>query len=179
MDPVADITVRAALALLFALATMHKLWDMAGFRTALAGYRLVPTRLVGAAAATLAGAELLTVALLAGSAAWRSAGPMVAAMLLLLYGGAVAVNLVRGRRDIDCGCGRPGARRPLSGWLLARNATLAAAALVVLLPVTPRPLLWLDALTVAGAVAGLAIMYAATERLLVNLPGMARVRGAT
>jgi len=85
---------------------------------------------------------------------------------------------VRGRRDIDCGCGAPGARRPLSGWLLARNTTLAAAALVALLPVAPRPLLWLDALTVAGAVASLATMYAATERLLTNLPGMARVRGA-
>lgn len=179
MEPVVDITLRAVLALLFALAAVHKLRDMASFRAALAEYRLLPATLVGAAAAALAGTELLTAALLVAAPGWRSAGPLAAAVLLLLYGGAIAINLARGRHDIDCGCAGPGARRPISGWLLVRNAALTAMALAAAVPVTshPRPLVWIDALTVVAAVAALAIIYAAIERLLANLPGMARVRG--
>lgn len=180
MEPIIVITLRTALALLFALAATHKLRDLPRFRAALAEYRLLPRGLVGIAAPALAGAELLTTALLAVSPAERpAAGPLAALALLLLYGGAVAVNLARGRRDIDCGCAGPGAHRPLGGWLLVRNAALAAAALAAACPVAspPRPLLWIDGLTVAGGVATLAMVYAAIERLLANVPGMARVRG--
>ena len=59
-------------------------------------------------------------------------GSLMAALLLCLYTGAIAVNLGRGRTAIDCGCG--GQATPLSGWLLTRNGLLlclawAAAAL--------------------------------------------------
>ena len=36
-----------------------------------------------------------------------------AALLLALYAGAIGVNLARGRRDIDCGCGGPASRQPI------------------------------------------------------------------
>jgi len=51
--------------------------------------------------------------------------------LLVLYSSAIAINLVRGRRDIECGCGGAATHVPLSGWLLARNAALMATALAV------------------------------------------------
>src|SRR5207253_528566 len=108
----------------------------------------------------------------------RATGLVSAATLLLVYGAAVAINLARGRRDIDCGCAGPAVRRPISGALVARNAALAALALAGLVPVHQRALLWVDGLTVAGATAALAAFYAALDRVIVFAPGLARLQGA-
>jgi len=164
MDPVIDVTLRTALALLFFVAAGHKLQDLGRFRATLAEYRLLPAGLVPLAAA-----------LVVPSA--RAAGLVSAATLLVVYGAAVAINLARGRRHIDCGCAGPAGRRPISGALVARNAALAALALAGLVPVHPRALLWVDGLTVAGATAALAAFYAALDRMIVFAPGLARLRG--
>jgi len=60
----------------------------------------------------------------------REAAAALMLALLALYSAAIAVNLLRGRRDIECGCGAA-THVPLSGWLLARNAALMATALAV------------------------------------------------
>jgi hypothetical protein len=78
---------------------------------------------------------------------------------------AIALNLWRGRRTIDCGCGALGARQPISEWLLVRNAVVAVAALLVLSPPAARPWLWIDWLTVAGGVAALACAWTAAHGL--------------
>jgi hypothetical protein len=79
----------------------------------------------------------------------------------------MAVNLRRGRRDVDCGCFGPARRRPISSTLVARNVALAAAALTVALPVQPRALIWIDAVTITAGVLLLALLYAAIDGLLV------------
>jgi hypothetical protein len=109
----------------------------------------------------------------------RAPGPLLAAGLLAVYTGAIAINLARGRRDIDCGCAGPALREPLSGWLLGRNGILLAAALACLVPLRPRPLVWVDALTVTGAVAALAAFYGALDRLVANAPRLAHLRERT
>ncbi|MGO4844024.1 MauE/DoxX family redox-associated membrane protein, partial [Rhizobiaceae sp. 2RAB30] len=45
-----------------------------------------------------------------------------------LYGTAIAVNLLRGRTRIDCGCG--GAGQGLSWFLVGRNTALLGLALI-------------------------------------------------
>jgi hypothetical protein len=175
VDPAIDATLRAALGLLFLVAAGHKLRAPARFRAALAGYRLLPPALVPAAAGLVVGAELAVAAALAAPGA-RVAGLGGAAALLLAYAAAIGVNLARGRREIDCGCTGPALRRPLDGRLVARNATVAAAALVALGPVASRPLVWVDALTVAGGTAVLAAAWAAVDRLLAEAPRLARLR---
>ena len=40
-----------------------------------------------------------------------------------------------------------------------------------------RALLWVDALTVAGATAALAAFYASLDRMIAFAPGLARLRG--
>jgi hypothetical protein len=85
------------------------------------------------------------------SVATLAAGGTV--VLLAVYSLAIAANLARGRRTLDCGCGIGGTKQPISEWLLVRNAFLAAAALFASRPVTVRPLVWVDALTVAGGLA--------------------------
>ena len=175
MDQVIDATVRTALALLLLAAAAHKIRDPARFRSTVADYRLLPPPLVTVGAAILVLSEVAIAVALAGARSWGLAG---AAALLGLYAAAIAVNLARGRRHLDCGCTGPALRRPISGWLVLRNLVLIAIALVDLLPVTTRPLVWIDHLTVVAATAAFAACWMATDRLLATAPGLARLREA-
>lgn len=174
MDPSVDAILRAALALLFAAAVRHKLGDLPALRAAIAGYRLVPRGLEGLASALVIGGEASVVLLLA-TPGRRDAGLYAAAALLAGYAAAMGVNLARGRRDLDCGCGGPG--QPISGWLVGRNLVLAAVALGATSPIAERPLMWIDACTVVGALAALAALWGAAGHLVANLPAVARARG--
>ena len=165
MDPVWSLALRAALALLLASAALAKLRDFGDFAAAVAGYRLLPRRLAAPAAAIFVAAEL-ALALGLWLPALRVASALGAALLLSLYGVAIALNLVRGRRDIDCGCGGPLARQSLSEGLVLRNLLLAGLALVAALPVVPRSLGGLDLWTLVASVAAAAVLYAATNALL-------------
>ena len=176
MDPVFDLIIRAALGVLFVVAAWHKLRDPRRFAATLGEYRLLPTRFAPAAAACVVLAELgAVVALLL----WPRGGAAAAAALLAVYASAIAVNLARGRRHIDCGCAGPAARREISAWMVARNAVVAVAALAAaVLPMEARELVWLDACTIVAATALLAACWSATDHLVTLAPGLARVREA-
>lgn len=160
LDPTLLGVLRGSLALLFALAALHKLRDLRGFAALLAEYRLLPDGAALPAAAGLALAELATGTALCAPA-WSRAGALAAALLLSLYAGAIAANLLRGRRAIDCGCGL--APRPLGAGLVVRNALLACAALVTALPSTSRPLVWVDLLSIGFGMATAACLFAAAD----------------
>jgi uncharacterized membrane protein YphA (DoxX/SURF4 family) len=176
VDPVVASTVRLALALLFAAAAWHKLRAPGEFLAAVRAYRLAPERTVRPLAAALVVGEAAAVVLLLVPG-WSRLGAAVAAALLGLYAFAIAVNLARGRRDLDCGCGGPGARRPVSGALVGRDLALLGAALVLLAPVSGRSPTWVDVGTVLAATATLAALWTGLARLEANRPGMARIRG--
>jgi Methylamine utilisation protein MauE len=175
MDPVIDATVRTTLALLLLAAAAHKLREPARFRATVADYRLLPRSLVTIGAAILVLSELAVAIALAGARAWGLAG---AAALLGLYAAAIAVNLARGRRHLDCGCTGPALRRPISGWLVLRNLALVAIALADLSPLATRPLVWIDHLTIVAATAAFAACWMAADQLLATAPGLARLREA-
>ena len=109
-------------------AATHKLRNYLAFRGILGQYRLLPEPLVPAAASAVIAAEAAAgLALLAPAGlVSRAAAAFMAALLLCVYTGAIAVNLARGRIAIDCGCG--GEPTPLSGWLIARNGFLLVLA---------------------------------------------------
>ena len=88
---------------------------------------------------------------------------MLAAALLLTYAVAMAWHLAHGR-VLDCGCG--GAPLPLSGWLVGRNAVLAALALLVALPAQARPLDLADWAVAAGTMLLGALLMAAFGQVL-------------
>ena len=164
LDPAIFWVARIGVAGVFALALGHKLRDPARFRATLADYEIVPDALVAPAAAGVAAAEGAIVCALA-LPSLDPAGPLAAIALLGAYSLAIAVNLARGRRDIDCGCLGPERRQPLSAWLLARNGTLAAAAAALIAPHALRALIWLDAVTIAGGSLVLALLWNAANRL--------------
>ncbi len=178
LDPVVLIVGRLALAALLLQAALHKLRDVRAFRAALANYALLPTAAVDAATAVVVALELtLGVALLAGGGATLP-GATGAALLLSLYTGAIALNLRRGRRHIDCGCTGPTRRQQLSGYLVLRNLTIAASAVTLgalagTAPRQPRAVTWPDAGTIGAALITLALLYTAAETLAANAPGIA------
>jgi hypothetical protein len=162
IDPALALVVRLAGALLLGGAAWHKLRDRESFRAALADYRLLPARLVPAAAALVTATELaLALGLLATPRA-----AFGAAALLAGYALAIGVNLLRGRRHIDCGCG--GAAQPLSAWLVGRNLVLAAAFAAGAGAPSARTLGMLDAFSVAGSLAALALLWRAMDVALAN-----------
>jgi uncharacterized membrane protein YphA (DoxX/SURF4 family) len=176
MDPTISLIIRAALGLLFVVAAWHKLRDPRRFAATLGEYRLMPARFVPVAAACVVLAELGAVLALVR---WPRSGAAAAAALLAVYGSAIAVNLARARRHIDCGCGGPAARREIGAWMVARNALVAVAALAAaLVPVAARELIWLDACTIVAATAMLAACWTATDHLATLAPGLARLREA-
>ena len=167
VDPIAAWLARLALAGMFAGAALHKWRDLGAFTGALAAHRLVPDAASGVLARAFAACETAVAALLLVPATAPRAA-CAAAALLALYSGAIAINLARGRREIDCGCStRP---QPLSGGLLVRNAALAAAAIPAALPASGRALVWVDALSAAAGLAALALLWLAAQTLVFGAP---------
>lgn len=177
LDPIFLAVLRVALALLLLSAALHKLRDLPAFVGVLADYRLLPPATLPPTARGIACAE--AVAALALVTPGTGPAPALAtAGLLALYAGAIAVNLARGRRFVACGCAGPAGDQRLHGGLVLRNAVLVFAALVAALPVAGRTLVWVDALSLLGGVAGAALAYAAADVALANASRLRTLRGA-
>ena len=173
MDPVVDIILRVALASLFAAAAWHKLSDSTRFRATLRAYQILPAWALSPVARILPVVEGL-VALALPLSTTKSTASLAGACLLGVYSAAIGLNLLRGRREIDCGCFASSARVPLSATLLARNALLIVAALVASMPASPRTLVWADSFTIAAALLALALLWMATQRLAQTGPALRR-----
>ena len=130
-----------------------------------ANYRLLPGALVAPVAAILPPVELgLGFGLIVSS--MTGGGPLhwfavPAAALFVVFAAAMAINIVRGRRMIDCGCGRSQLRQPLSWGLVVRNLVLAALVAIHAIGVAPGE-------TVALADIALALV-AGTAMFLITL----------
>lgn len=119
--------------LVFLSAGLAKLRHRELVRGVVANYRLLPDALVGPVAALLPLAEVAIALVLLGGVGPLAAAPAI--VLLLAFAGGMAINLRRGRRHIDCGCGRSQLRQPLSWQLVARNGVLVVLLLPALQPI--------------------------------------------
>ncbi|MBD9375436.1 methylamine utilization protein MauE [Rhizobium sp. ARZ01] len=151
------------LVLLFAHSALHKLADFPAFTGYVADYELLPPYLVTWVSRLAVVAELTIVAglVLPATVAWAS---YFAGALLALYGIAIAINLLRGRLSVECGCGA--ITQPLSWSLLARNTLLIA---ITVLSSGVRGPIGLPGVAAAVA-AGLIfwITYIAADQVLAN-----------
>ncbi len=177
IDPVIELSLRLALALLFAAAAWHKVSDRVRFGATLRAYRLLPPWLVAPVARLLPLAEA-AIAIGFLYPLTRQAAVFAAVPLLIVYTVAIAANLARGRREIDCGCFASSARVPLSTWLVVRNVILIVAASVLVMPIRMRTLIWLDALTVPTTLTILSLLWAAGQRLAHTGPALRQLGGA-
>lgn len=175
MDPVIALVIALSLSALWLVAARHKLMAFREFSAVLANYRLVPAQATEACAAAVAGLELaLGIGLLLP--ATRQSALLASVLLLCLYAAVIALNLLRGRRHIDCGCMGPVSRQSLSGWLVSRNLLLALTAMLATLPQSGRALVWLDAFSIAASVGVAALLYATINHLIASAPDLARLR---
>lgn len=177
LDALQGMAIQAGavlLILLFLQAAWHKFSDYGRFLGLLADYRLLPELLLEPAARLLLLSEALCALLLVWPVS-RPAGAVLAASLLLLYALAIAINLLRGRVQVECGCG--GAGQPLSWWLVLRNALLLLIALACALAgsIALEPLA-----SAAGVLAGLLLWgsYSLTGQVFANLARLQRLRAA-
>lgn len=147
---------RVCVGLVFVLAAGQKAQHWRIFTGVLANYRLLPRALVTPAAALLPPAEMLVGVLLL-SAQVRPFGALAAIALLSVFAAAMAINLKRGRSEIDCGCGHSLLKQNLSWVLVSRNAGLAALLIpsLVFTKAMPMPVI----LTGIAAGLGLFLLY--------------------
>ncbi len=167
IDPLYGLTARIFLGLFFLAAALHKLRGRQAFMAAIRGYALLPQALLAPAAVMLLISEVMVGVLLL-LPGFEMLASLAAAALLTLYFTAISVNLLRGRRDIDCGCSFGGSSSLLSNWHLLRLGALMALALLPLAGAVSRELAAFDLLNLAGAVIVLGVLYAAGEALLAN-----------
>src|SRR5258708_3416939 len=147
IDPAISNLFSAALGLIFGASAAMKFRDLASFESSVANYLLLPASFQKpfayfvplAEAAAAAGVLIDPV---------RRISAIGLFLLMLMFTGAIAINLIRGRTNIDCGCFGPALRQELSGWLLIRNLFLMLVALTMTLPLTTRSMQPVDFVTV-------------------------------
>ncbi len=158
MDPVIHYLLVCLLALVFLQGGTTKLMARDEFQGVASSYRLLPGAIVPAFAALLPIAELAA-GLSVVVPATRHFGTALAIALLLMFALAMAINLARGRTEIDCGCFKSGFRQTISGWLVGRNLLLAAGAALLWLPANGRVVGAFDVFLVIAATLMLFLGY--------------------
>lgn len=181
IDPLFVQVIAMGFALIFALAALHKMDDRNRFLAILKAYKILPRFMLRACALCIPMLELML------ALGWLQAGllgsryPVIvvaSAGLLIVYGLAIAINLLRGRTDIDCGCNLISARKSapadkgsesqqsISTNLIWRNVCLALLTLTALTPITARQLGVIDYIGLAGALLVLVLLYASLTQLM-------------
>lgn len=151
------------LCLVFVRALLHKISSFEEHIGTVRDYRVVSNaRLAGIAVVV---AEALTVAGLLWPTT-RAAATVLAIALLMLYSGAIAINLLRGRTTIDCGCG--GGGQGISPLHVVRNLVLIAIAAPLVLLDSAMPIQLSASFAVVGCVLVLWLTFLAFDQLLGN-----------
>jgi uncharacterized membrane protein YphA (DoxX/SURF4 family) len=167
MDIAISYILRFLLVAIFFRSVLHKIRNYPQFYAELDAYQLLPGFLLPLCALLLPLLEgycALTL-LIQG---WLPPS-VVAATLFALYGVAMAINLVRGREDIDCGCNTALVFRQSISWaLVVRNLVLTGMALLGLVPVVSRSLTALDIVTIACASVAITFVYISIEQAMAN-----------
>lgn len=165
LDPAIGYLIIAGSALLFVSAAVHKLRNLSRFTEIFTAYKVLPDALSRRLAWTIPCVELGVGAALLWPATRNMAVPAALAVLIA-YAAGIGVNLLRGRVDLDCGCGAARDRRGIAAWMVWRNLILAAALGLTLLPWSTRSLNLTDVLTLVGGLLVGVILYASVDRLL-------------
>jgi hypothetical protein len=160
--------------LMFLMAAVHKLTTFGRFRAVLADYRVMPDSIVPVVAGALPGVEIAVGLswLFAPDPYWVS---IMTALLLTIYTSGIALNLLRGRVHISCGCGFGRSKTGddvLSWGLVVRNLILIAAASAASLPVNQRVFGAIDYVTLVAAVVVVALLFTAGNQLIRNSADM-------
>jgi hypothetical protein len=118
--PIVAISIQLFAIILFVEAALHKAQDYKDFVSVLSGYKLIPISMIWVVAGIVILVESFSVLGLLLTIPYLK---YLAASLLIIYAIAIEVNVLRGRTEIDCGCG--GRSLPISQALVSRNLVIA------------------------------------------------------
>ncbi len=174
IDSVIQSLISTSACLLFLIAGIHKLANRSEFQGIIENYKLIPQKFSKAIVLILGVTELT---LAAGWLTSQSlATPVASICLLSIYTLSIAINLVRGRVYIDCGCSfskfdkllnRTNGSH-LSLGLVIRNLSLILIMMASLLPSNSRILNYLDYMNLLFSLICIVAIYAAANQLLRN-----------
>ena len=177
LEALAALALRSlalASGLVLVFGALSKLRDWPAFREAVSAYRLLPDPLVAIVALALPVLEALAgVALLVDDL--HVAGAYAAMAVVGVATAAVAINVWRGRTDIDCGCGGLEGRQRLSWGLVARNAALIVVLAAGIVAPAPR-VNALGAATLVAATLAFVTLFVAASQLVANRPFLLELR---
>jgi hypothetical protein len=182
LDPLIIRIVALGFAVLFLLAALHKLSNRMEFLQVLGGYKILPTILLRPATLVIPNVEIVI------AMGWLAIGvlgfqlravPAISAGLLVIYGSAIAINLIKGRTDIDCGCSFTSSKttkqktsQQISNALVWRNGILALLCVFAMAPISPRIIGSIDYLALIAATLVSTLVYAAMNQLIANSHSM-------
>src|SRR5262249_16215750 len=169
------LSARLLLTVVFGVAGIAKLADLAGSKRAMAGFG-IPERVASPLGLALPFAEILiAVALIPLNLAW--AGALAASVLLLIFSVAIAVNLARGRTP-DCHCFGQLHSEPVGSSTLIRNVFLMVVSGFIVAQgknnIGLSALNWLNDLKV-GEIVGLSLGAVSLAMLAVTFGYLRRV----
>ncbi len=179
IDPLFLRIISLGFAALFLFAAAHKLGNRAHFRASFAAYEILPAGLSKSAVSIIPFLELVLALGWMAHALFGFKVELVSLLsiaLLTSYTAAIAVNLLRGRNYIDCGCSfsRSEFANPANGsqqispGLLLRNLLLVVIAIVSTFPSSDRLLHPIDFFALAFSLLVFTLIYGAYNQLLVN-----------
>jgi hypothetical protein len=172
-EPVAIIFCQLSLAVIFGLGAWGKFRDLEEFTGIVRNYRLLPEFAIRPVAYLMPVLEaMIAVTLLLGTVQPYPA--MGAFVLLAIFAVAMGINILRGRRYIDCGCFRTKLKQRLSWWLVVRNGLLMAMSAVLVVtagsPGMTRPIALLDVYTGTMATIVVVLFYVVLGHVLSEAP---------
>ena len=171
------LSVAIFLAWLFASAGLHKLTNSHYYNDIINNY--VPalsfsTMLLNSLRMLLGAGELLLACMILIPVS-RSAGLLLAIILLLTYAVAMFGQILSGRKEIACGCAGPAAQTTIGPSLIIRNILLSILTAVVLFLPKQLVLLTMPAMAMACLMAVFLILfYLSSEQMISNAQQFSR-----
>jgi Methylamine utilisation protein MauE len=181
IDSVILMVCIASAAIIALASAAPKLRDTSRFRASLEAFALLPSFTLTPLSIAFPVLEAAgAIGLLFADT--RVASAIVLIALFALFGTALAINVLRGHTDIDCGCSGfiASARTPKSigWWHVARAFALASLVALPLLPEATRALVWFDYLSAAACTLFAVAAWFTLDVLLVNLPKLDSLRNS-
>lgn len=186
IDPVLASAAQSGAAIIVLLGALAKWRRPAAFRDALAAWQIAPEILAWPGAIAIAASETLgALALLCRET--RVDGATLLIALFALFAAGLALNILRGHTDIDCGCsglaslaqrGANAVPRGIGWWHVARLGLLAALTATAYLDSTARPTVSFDYLTLLFAVLSIVCVLLTLDALIANGPKLEHLRNS-
>lgn len=169
IDPVLQLSAALTLALVFGAGAFGKFTAWSELEGVVGNFRVLPRALVPVVSRALPPAEaLLALSILVPVT--RPFAAMAMGALLVAFAAAIAVNILRGRTGIDCGCFRSSLKQNLSWWLVLRNALLLGLAVACLAGASARDLGPADHFVVVMAALSLFSAYLSVGYVTLQAP---------